>query len=151
MFFQDPPTAFGTTILTAVVASAIGGALSGVFLWWRQSAVQQAKNDARDAAHTAELQHFRTETDKMFGKMEALMNGFGKRLEESAEQQGKHAYTLFGVDGNNGLRGDMKELQKGFATVVARLSGVDATVKDLSQDVAHHDLQLQSRGRSDRL
>lgn len=142
---------FGTTILIAVVASAIGGALSGVFLWWRQSAVQQAKNDARDAAHTAELQHFRTETDKMFGKMETLMNGFGKRLEDCTEQQGKHAYTLFGVDGSNGLRGDMKELQRGFAAVVTRLSGVEGTTKELVHDVAQHDQQLQGRGRTDRL
>lgn len=146
--FQDVPSAaFGTTILTAVVASAIGGALSGVFLWWRQSAVQQAKNDARDEKHTAELQHFRTETEKMFGKMEHLMNGFGARLDATTEQQRKLWFTVFGPTETNGLHGGMRELVKDFAAMIARLNGVELTAKDLVQDVAQHNQRIEELRR----
>ena len=146
---MDASPSFAVIILVSVVSSSIAAVLSGLVIWWRKSAVDEAKATARDEELTRELKHFRTETERMLGKMDQVMNGFGTRLETANERQGKLWYAMFGPTEQNGVHGSVKELLRDFAKMVERLSWVESTAKELAGDVGQHSQQIQGLRRGD--
>ena len=132
---MDAPSWLGT-VLVSLLSASLGSAVSGLVIWWRQSAVQQAKNDARDAAHQAELAHFRSETEKLFGEMRSVMNGFGQRLEHTAEQTMKLRHTMHGPNDRNGVYGTVRELLTIVAGLTAKVDAALAQGAALTKDLA---------------
>lgn len=143
----DASLSIAGTVLVAVVSSSIASVLAALVVWWRKSAVEEVKAQARDDAHAAELSHFRGETDRIFGEMRSVLNGFGQRLDVTAERQGKLWNTMFGALETNGVHGDVKKLLQSMAALSAKVGELSSHQAGMQATLAQHGNELAGIGR----